>query len=385
MTLACWFALVLGTGSVVVEPSGFVPGQDAQVGAGQERPARPPLTREELSDLQTALQALRDAAVESGRRPRAPGGALAGLPAPTPKDSTGLVPLTDLGQGLYKGKPGGLYPGGRNERPEAHEAVGLRLARAVRPLDAEGKPAEDGKVVLLSIGMSNATQEFSAFQRLAANQPGLNPKLVLVDGAQGGMTAGVIAQPEGPRGRQFWATVGDRLKSAGVTLAQVQAAWVKEADPGPTAPFPDDAQTLSDELAQVARLLHDRFPNLKLAYLSSRTYGGFATTPLNPEPWAYQSGFAVKWLIEAQIAGSPDLNFDPERGPVRAPWLAWGPYLWADGVKPRGDGLTYAKADFGPDGTHPSNTPGRGREKVGRLLLDFFKSDPTTRPWFLGR
>jgi hypothetical protein len=294
------------------------------------------------------------------------------------------VPLTDLGPGLYKGKPGGLYPGGRNDRPEAHEAAGLSLARAVRPLGPDGTPDDDrGRVVLLSVGMSNATQEFSAFQRLAGSEPGLNPRLTLVDGAQGGMTAFVISQPETPRGRQYWDTVADRLKSAGVTQAQVQAAWIKEADAMPTAPFPADAEPLRDELARIARLLHDRFPNLKLAYLSSRTYGGFATTPLNPEPFAYQTGFAVKWLIEAQIAGDPALNFHPERGPVRAPWLSWGPYLWADGVKPRGDGLTYARSDFGPDGTHPSNVD--GRTKVGKLLLDFFKTDPTTRPWFLGR
>src|SRR5471032_181427 len=29
----------------------------------------------------------------------------------TPQPSTGLIPLTDLGLGLYKGEQGGLYPG----------------------------------------------------------------------------------------------------------------------------------------------------------------------------------------------------------------------------------------------------------------------------------
>ncbi|MEY4941768.1 MAG: hypothetical protein RIQ93_3503, partial [Verrucomicrobiota bacterium] len=33
-----------------------------------------------------------------------------------------------------------------------------------------------------------------------------------------------------------------------------------------------------------------------------------------------------------------------------------------------------------PDGTHPSES---GRAKVGRLLLEFFKTDPTTQNWFL--
>jgi len=50
-------------------------------------------------------------------------------------------------------------------------------------------------------------------------------------------------------------------------------------------------------------------------------------------------------------------------------------------MKPRNDGLTYARSDFVEDGTHPS--PGSGRAKVARQLLDFFKTDSTARPWFV--
>ncbi len=65
--------------------------------------------------------------------------------------------------------------------------------------------------------------------------------------------------------------------------------------------------------------MQERFPNLRIAYVSSQTYGGYATTPLNPEPFAYESGFAVKWLIADQISGKPDLNYNPAKGFVRAP------------------------------------------------------------------
>lgn len=122
-------------------------------------------------------------------------------------------------------------------------------------------------------------------------------------------------------------------------------------------------------------MLGDRFPNLQLAYLSSRSYGGYATSPLNPEPFAFESGFSVKWLIERQIDGDPALNFDAARGPVEAPWLAWGPYIWADGANPRADGLSYTRADFAADGTHPSPL---GARKVAEQLLGFFKGDSTT-------
>ena len=174
----------------------------------------------------------------------------------------------------------------------------------------------------------------------------------------------------------------ERLSAAGVTRAQVQAAWIKEADAGPTQGFPAYARKLQGELQRIVQLMRPRFPNLKLVYLSSRTFGGYARTPLNPEPYAYESGFAVKWLIEQQLRGEPDLNNSPARGPVKAPWLSWGPYLWANGLKKRADGLFYAESDFGGDGTHPSAS---GRRKVAEQLRAFFNTDPTTRTWFLAR
>ena len=109
-----------------------------------------------------------------------------------------------------------------------------------------------------------------------------------------------------------------RLAAAGLSRAQVQAVWIKQADAGPKEGFPGYARKLQRELERIVVLLHDRFPNVKLVYLSSRTYGGYATTRLNPEPYAYESGFAVKWLIEQQIKGEAALNCDPKKGAVKA-------------------------------------------------------------------
>jgi len=302
-------------------------------------------------------------------------------PPPEKVDTSSFKPLTELGSQEYHGFKGGLYPEGQNERPAAHEKAGLALAPKVQPLDADGKPSPDGKIVLLSVGMSNTTQEFSVFRRQANGDPAKNPHLVIVDGAQGGMTAARIKDPDSNGGGiQFWTTVDARLKEGGVTRAQVQAAWIKEADAGPNQGFPKYAQTLQAELRQIVQLMKKRFPNLQLVYLSGRTYGGYATTRLNPEPYAYESGFSVKWLIEDQIKGDKDLNFDPAKGEVKAPWLSWGPYLWANGAVKRGDGFSYEKSDFGGDGTHPTMS---GQQKVAKLLLDFFKSDATTKGWFV--
>jgi hypothetical protein len=294
-----------------------------------------------------------------------------------PRESTGLVPLPDLATGLYKGEQGGLYPGGRNTPPPAHLKAGLALAHEIVPLDSEGRPSADGKIVFLTIGMSNTTMESQAFRKLAAGDDSLNPRLALVDGAQGGQTARITADP----GANFWKVVDDRLAAAHVTAKQVEAVWVKQANAGPTAPFPAEARKLEADLAATLHNLHDRFPNLKIAYLSSRIYAGYAATPLNPEPHAYEGAFAVKWTIAGQIAGDPGLNCDPSKGAVRSPWIAWGPYLWADGMQGRkADSLIYTRDDLGADGTHPS---AQGANKVGEQLLYFLKHDPISRPWFV--
>src|SRR5687768_8952227 len=104
----------------------------------------------------------------------------------------GLIPLPDLGRALYKGAAGGLYPNGANGRPAEHEAAGLQIAiEEIQPRDTNGTVnATNGRIVLLSIGMSNTTQEWGGgFQPRANADPSKNPRLVLVDGAQGGQAA----------------------------------------------------------------------------------------------------------------------------------------------------------------------------------------------------
>lgn len=287
----------------------------------------------------------------------------------------GATALTDMGASLYNGLQGGLYPGGTNARPEAHTVGGLAAAQQVVPRNAAGLPASDGRIVFLSIGMSNCTQEFQAFMTLASADAAKNPRVQLVDGAQGGQTAAIIANPNA----NFWTVVDQRLATAGATGAQVQVVWFKEADANPTAAFPVHAQTLQSEFTTILVNLKTRFPNLRIAYLASRIYAGYATTSLNPEPFAYEQGFAVKWTIESQINGSA-LNHDPAQGPVVAPWIDWGTYNWANGLIPRSDGLTWLCSDFQPDGTHPSTA---GRLKVANLLFQFVHSEPTAAAWYL--
>jgi hypothetical protein len=295
----------------------------------------------------------------------------------SPHDSTGLIPLTDLGKDTYKGEQGGLYPGGENVPPTAHLQAGLKISRTLIPLDAEGKPSNDGKIALLSIGFSNPNLKFQAFKPQADAYPNRNPHLVVVNGCVGSQAAQTIADPNA----NYWKIVDQRIKDAGVTNQQVEAIWMEQVIPGNTGDFPEFAKRLQGYIQDSLHNAMNHFPNLKLTYLSSRSYGGYTVFGGSPEPLAYETGFAVKWLIADQIAGKPELNYDPAKGKVVAPWLAWGPYLWADGVKGRKDGLVLLRADYKEtDGLHPSEA---GLQKFVKLLMDFFQTDATARPWFV--
>src|ERR1039458_2295285 len=137
-------------------------------------------------------------------------------PPPPTRDSTGLTPLSELGTAKYKGEDGGLYGGGKNEPPAAHAAAARKQSAEIVPRDADGKPAKDGKIGVLAVGMSNTTMEYSAFKRLAEGDPEMSSRVVLVDGAQGGKTAMVWAMPETP----VWQEVEARLQRAGIKIGR---------------------------------------------------------------------------------------------------------------------------------------------------------------------
>jgi len=306
--------------------------------------------------------------------------------APAVQEVTGLVPLTEMKDGRYKEQTGGLYGRGQNVPPAPHLQAAQEQTALIRPRDAQGNPSDTGKIVLISLGMSNTTQEFSAFKKLADADPNKSPRVVIVDCAQGGMAARQWAYPEvvvKQNRPSPWDVMDQRLQAAGVTAAQVQVVWLKQAQIGPAqlGDFPAHARSLRDDVAVILRQLRARFPNLRVAYLSSRIYAGYAATALNPEPYAYESAFSVRWLIEAQLANDPSLNCDPARGDIKVPLLLWGPYLWGDGTQPRrSDGLVWNREDLERDGTHPSPS---GRGKVAQMLLTFFKSDPNAQRWFV--
>jgi hypothetical protein len=243
--------------------------------------------------------------------------------------------------------------------------------------------------------MSNTTQEFCAaggyrcdawtFAGQAAADPAVNrTTLAIVNGARGGQVA---ESWDAPTEQNYDRIRDEALAPIGLSEAQVQIVWLKVARATPRSSLPAadaDAYILQERMGDIVRALRVRYPNLRQVFISSRIYAGFATTSLNPEPYAYQTGFAAKWLIEAQIDQLDGGAVDARSGDLSlqvAPWLAWAAYLWSrDQSLPRSDGFYWTASDFQADGTHPSRS---GEEKVGRLLLEFFKSSAHTRCWFL--
>jgi hypothetical protein len=320
-----------------------------------------------------ALLVVSVATAQEARKKKTPTGEI----QPAAKD---LVPLDEMSaDDRYKGQDGGLYGGGKNTPPDAHRQAAERELAKIAPLDAEGKPAADGRIVLVSLSMSNATQEFSAFKQIADRDSRKSAKLTIVDCAQGGQTMARWADPDA----NCWSVAFQRLEQAGVTPQQVQVAWVKPANAGPRGEFLQHGGILYRDTTTVLQHAKSRFPNLRVAYLSSRIYAGYATSQLNPEPYAYEGALVCRWLIQDQIDGETRLNYDAAKGPVRAPLLLWGPYLWAAGLTPRkSDGLTWTTDDYANDLTHPSMS---GRRKVANLLLEHFATDPLAKPWFTAR
>ena len=240
--------------------------------------------------------------------------------------------------------------------------------------------------------------------------------------------------PPFPIPAHLYTNCNNLLTSLGLSPNQVRVVLYKDADSGrpddgpglapiPSSGFVDcatsysgqppypDACNLMHNMGGAARTVKGVYPNVQQMFVHSRIYGGYANPNdsagnyfqrLNPEPFAYEHGFAMKWFIQAQIDEVKHGTVNPVTGPLnynQAPWIDWGAYLWAAGkwipcnncgwspsltwsqdvLGPAGcvsNGPPSEECDFQatfgnmvpapPDNTHPSNC---GRDKVSKMLV----------------
>ncbi|MSR48094.1 MAG: hypothetical protein EXS13_13725 [Planctomycetes bacterium] len=283
--------------------------------------------------------------------------------------SIGQIALDEASETIYLGVEGGLYPGGLNDCPQEHLAAGRRLAKKIVPRASDGTPAADGVIGALAIGNSFARGVFDQFIVQAEGDQALAPAVRFVNGALQYQNLDVIRDPAA----DYWTTtIPDRLLAAGITAEQVQVAWIMNGVDEQSESFPAHATTTAGYWIDVLHILHDTFPNLRQCYLSSVHWLGFAARAPANEPYYFEQGFAVREVIERQLAGDPELAWDREYGATKSAWIAWGPYFWTDGLEPRKDGLQLVCGDYRNDGAHLSDA---GDKKLATRLRQFWKSD----------
>ena len=102
----------------------------------------------------------------------------------------------------------------------------------------------------------------------------------IVYGANPNLTAARYANPNDP----IWTTeMNYFIPQAGLTPNQIVAAWVMAIDGYPTGTFPADMVKLQGEYESIAQNLHTKFPNLKMAFFSSRDYSGYSNGMVQPD------------------------------------------------------------------------------------------------------
>ena len=287
--------------------------------------------------------------------------------AEEPFNPASLKKFTDGAPYLEKFETG-LYPGGKNEIPEAHRKSGERMAASITPLNSDGKPNPDGKIVALVMGHSNCLLYFGNLEEhLKQHAQELNPKYELLNAAVGGNQLPEIRYFKSP----VWKKAESLLARPGYSPLQVQVLFLHTTYNGavnsshaPPRSFPEDMKKMQGDLAAVLENCVKIYPNLKIAYLTSdgfRHYTGF-------EPHVWQEAFAFKWLIESQIKAEDGTAFEGEKR--KLPWLQWGPYIWDN---------SWDQSYF-RDGVHP--TPKTREIFVGKYW-NFLNQDPVSRAWLL--
>lgn len=255
-------------------------------------------------------------------------------PGPTPS----LIPL-DMLSGDYFGFRGGLVDNG-----------------------APTVTATGGRIVIIAISMSNGNLEFGRFIELYANHSDVSETIGFVNCARGGNALERWLEKQ-----SLWDDCKDKVVAAGFTLDQIKVVWAKDADQFPEPhTLPDPGADYFDLVANISGLserIGQEFPSVEAVFHSSRIYTGYVGVgprASRGEPISYEGGLAVNAAIERWQAGElPD-----------APWIGWGPYLWANAEMPNASGLFWLREDLRDDGLdpHPSDS---GQTKVADALHMF--------------
>ncbi len=292
-----------------------------------------------------------------------------------PPDTTGFIPLYDLTTDRYLGFSGGKYPNGLNDIPKQHFEEGITSAGKVQPLNTFGETdLDNGKIGFLILGYSTAAMTGRFVKSIYESQTD-NKQLEIIIGAQGGLDLNAMIDTN----EKYWLSVDSILQTKQTSSEQIQLIWLSTGDIKTYKnSFPEQCYLQIEKYKQVLQLIKTRYPNIKIVFLSDRTYAGYIGENANGpkelmEPTAYYSGWTIKWLIEKQIKSELGYTADS------IPFIDWGPSLWTDGTKGNKKGYTWNCDDAAKGGIHSSS---KGRMKEAALVFLYFKNHPYTKQLF---
>ena len=220
-----------------------------------------------------------------------------------------------------------------------------------------------GRSVTLSIGMSNAKGIWDTFVKDAEADALKNSEVVVLNGAHaGGATQGWIDTSS----TKTWGELEEDFANAGVTRQDITVIWFMNHNAVGHTTVEEYSTTLEGDAREVLDLFAVEFPNLKIVWLQPMIYAGYSTASGGQEPHAYENA-----LVDQRLMVDQSWPF----------FVGIGPYLWADGLIPRDDGLIWECSDFKDDGNHPDKG---AKNKHSEYLLQFFHEDSVASIGYLG-
>ncbi len=300
-------------------------------------------------------------------------------------DSTGKIPLNDLGTDTYAGYTGGLFKAGNNEAPETHLDKGIKISNNLRRRNDTGAiDNENGTIMMIGMGASTASDAFNTYRStmIESDWAGVNPCLDVRSVFIGGKDLGDILDPE----ENYWDKFRDRLEEKSIDPDQVQIAWMMYQSEATTNNVETYVTYVTGQYKLILAEMLDQMPNLRQVFISGMHYTGY-TDPAHErydamaEPKGYWGNLAIRELINMQIDGDPDLDF--EGADRKVPYVTWGPYFWADGSNERSDGLTWTCDEFRSDATGGGfHLKEEFQYKEADMLRTFLETDPVASIWY---
>jgi hypothetical protein len=247
-------------------------------------------------------------------------------------------------------------------RTANQQTAGKNAASMIVPRTPDGTPhASTGWTLFLWIGPSLAREMSEAVQKARVTDPAYHPRVRMVVGGEHDAGAAQWADPA----YVGWTDIATRL-SGKYSPAQVQAVMIQAPNVRSGATDPEvNAVQWHQHVLSILDIAYAKYPNLQVVYVMHGWYGGYdARTPnRTPEPQGFYEDARTQ-LVQ-----------DTYGGPI--PFVG-GLSIWADGIRPRYDGLTLNCGDVRKDGLHLNTT---GAAKYGQHLWQMFKADPSTRGW----